>query len=147
MHSLFGGRKSSTNLVAARSSQFDEFGALSDSPVSPRTQRDKDRSRKRAISSSAGGGVSSADLSSVPPQDGPPLGGYSHLPDGAFFPTVIPPKKPASLTEYGYISAEADILLSIEDALRLVAVVDRELSTRGAFLLCASLSKLPFCGR
>lgn len=133
MHSLFGGRKSSTNLVAARSSQFDEFGALSDSPVSPRTQRDKDRSRKRAISSSAGGGVSSADLSA--PQDSP-LGGYSHLPDGAFFPTVIPPKRPAaSLTEYGYISAEADILLSIEDALRLVAVVDRELSTRGAFCL------------
>lgn len=129
MHSLFGGRKSSTNLAAARSSQLDEFGALSDSPASPRTQRDKDRTRKRAISSSAGAGVSSADLNA--PQD-TVLGGYSHLPDGAFFPTIIPAKKSTSLTEYGYISAETDIILSLEDALRLVAVVDRELSTRGA---------------
>lgn len=129
MHSLFSSRKSTTNLPAARAPQIDEFGALSDAPTSPRPQRHKDKGRKRTISS-PGDGISSEDVHGA--QDGP-LGGLSHLPDGSFFPTIIPPKKSSQLPEYGYISAESDIILSLDDALRLVVVVDHELSTRGVY--------------
>jgi hypothetical protein len=131
MHSLFGGRKSTTTLATARASQIDEFGALSDAPASPRPRGLKDKGRKRTISS-PGEGISSEDMHGA--QDGP-LGGLSHLPDGSFFPTIIPPKKSSQLPEYGYISPESDIILSLDDALRLVNVVDHELSTRGVYFI------------
>jgi len=130
MHSLFGGRKSTANLPAPRAPQIDEFGGLGDAPTSPRGPRDKDKGRKRTVSS-PGEGISSADVYGTP--DGL-IGGSSHLPDGAFFPTIIPPKKLSQLPEYGYLSADSDIILSLDDALRLVNVVDHELSTRGVSL-------------
>ena len=129
MHSLFGGRKSTTILAAARAPQIDELGALIDAPAPPRGQRDKDKGRKRTISA-PGEGLPSPDAHGA--QDGP-LGGFSHLPDGSFFPTIIPPNKSSQPPEYGYISADADVILSLDDALRLVNVVDQELSTRGVF--------------
>lgn len=150
MHSLFSRKQSSsTNLAAAaaaapRSGHFDEFGALSDreSPRTSRTtsSRDKDdrkTARKRTTSSPSRAGISSADLHS---SGGGPAAEFAHLPDGSFLPTVIPlkPTPPSQLgkstldvQEYGYISADADVILSLDDVLRLVNVVDRELSTRG----------------
>lgn len=147
MHSLFSRKQSSsTNLAAAaasRSTHFDEFGALSDRETrtsrttSARDKDDRKATRKRTTSSPNRAGASSVDLHAL---GGGPAAEFAHLPDGSFLPTVIPLKSTpppqlgqstSDVQEYGYISADADVILSLDDVLRLVNVVDRELSTRG----------------
>lgn len=94
----------------------------------------------------SGGGEAGTSSSSSGPNIGGAAGvGYaSLLPEGAFFPTFIPLKAPppppppsaagvVGAVEYGYIAADWDIYLSLEDVERLLDVVDHELSTRGKY--------------
>lgn len=167
MHSLFSRKQSSstTNLAAAAAAAaaagggrpvLDEFGALASNDynrsshattsrsVLASDKEDKKAARKRALSSGhAAAAVSSADLPA-----GAHLSEFAHLPDGAFFPTVVPLGQRhgaggraaggattggQQMPEYGYIASDADVVLGLEDVLRLVTVAGRELSTRGAW--------------
>ena len=127
MPSLFGRSKPSSSSLFHQN-HLDEFGALPDSPSS---HRHKEKDTKR---SGAGPYSSTTDLRAHPDSPSPtagPIGGYAHLPDGAFFPTLIPLNDPPAVTEYGYLATDSDIYLGLDDAMRLLSVVDHELSNRG----------------
>lgn len=85
----------------------------------------------------AGGGGSRKRTLSAP---GPPHlpSTYGDLPpvphhQEAFVPLHIPPKKESDLQErdYGYLSAENEVILSLEDVQRLVRVVGDEILSKG----------------
>jgi hypothetical protein len=128
MPSLFGRSKASSTSLAQEHNVLDEFGTLNDSTPARRV-REKD-TRGTALTLPPSLLVSTVDL-----HNGhvPSTGGHAHLPDGTYFSTFIPIKDPPALSEYGYISTDSDVYLGLEDVLRLVNIVDHELSTRGMY--------------
>ena len=109
---------------SSSSNRFDEFGQIGGSP-SPQpfsTPQPKSKSQRARTISTPG-----------PPKDLP------SVPDSGFLPFHIPTKTgdPKVSPEYGYLSAESDVILSVEQANHLVLTVGNEIISQ-----CASKSVL-----
>lgn len=96
-----------------------------------------------------GGGSRKRTLSAPGPPH--PMSAYADLPpvpqhQEAFVPLHIPPKKETDPQEreYGYLSPENEVILSLEDVQRLVSVVGDEILSRGTVASCSNTFKLQF---
>ncbi|KAG8859130.1 hypothetical protein FRB96_004700 [Tulasnella sp. 330] len=118
-------RQYSTIPIAGPSNGYDEFGTpqtdsrgFSVSSKPPKVPKGKP-GRIRTLSTQ---GATPLEHSDIPPVVAGP----------GFYPLFIPPKREIDLEErdYGYIGAESEVVLALEDVERLVTVVGDEITSR-----------------
>ncbi|KAG9001059.1 hypothetical protein FRB94_007120 [Tulasnella sp. JGI-2019a] len=122
-----GERQVNSFPIAGPSNGYDEFGQppgmnLSQSrgfSVTSKLPKEKAAGRIRTLSTQGAAPVEHTD---TPPAVSAP----------AFLPLRIPPKREVDVSErdYGYICAESDVILALEDVERLVSVVGDEIISR-----------------
>lgn len=120
-------RQYSTLPVAGPSNGYDEFGTASNqsrgfsvSSKPPKVPKGKPAGRIRTLSTQ---GAAPLEHTDAPPAVAAP----------GFHPLIIPPKRDTDLSErdYGYMCAESEVVLALEDVERLVTVVGDEIISRG----------------